>query len=130
MCGVLCGPILQETCHGGVAETVSNSPLKCSLARYCPAALKGSRNQAQIAHPARLLRWPQRRRGCSSALWRQIFRPLSDFWRAFRTPPRASVHTRTHTAHSSLAPSWMRRRSRAISPDGLTKSAAPAWQLV
>ena len=32
----------EETCHGGVAESVSNSPLKCSLARYCPAALKST----------------------------------------------------------------------------------------
>jgi len=46
MCGALWTLIFQETCHGERDETVSNVSLECSVARNCPAWLKGSRNQA------------------------------------------------------------------------------------
>jgi len=103
-----------------VDETVSNSSKKCSLARYCPASLKGALNQAVTrARRSPPAPYPGRRARAVRRSPRQTFRRRSDFRRPPRPLMRAPVHTRSHSAHASPAPAWMRRRSRAVAPDGL-----------
>src|SRR6186713_2949901 len=52
MGGVLWPPPIQETCHSELDETVSIPARKCSVARYCPASLKGALNQAVSRAPS------------------------------------------------------------------------------